>query len=70
MLAKQMTLPAMIVDVFASFKDHSAIKGTALQATSMTLPTTRTTLPATGMNLLSTGTTLRATGTILPGTGI
>jgi hypothetical protein len=55
-LAIQMTLPAMVVDSFASFKGDSAASGTALPATRMTLPVTRTTLPGTG--------------TILPGTGI
>jgi hypothetical protein len=47
MLAIQMTLPAMVVDSFASFKGNSAAKGTALPATRMTLPETRTILPAT-----------------------
>jgi hypothetical protein len=55
-LAIQMTLPAKVVDSFASFKGDSAASGTALPATRMTLPVTRTTLPGTG--------------TILPGTGI
>ncbi len=46
-LAIQMTLPAMVVDSFASFKGDFAATGTALPATRMTPPVTRTTLPAT-----------------------
>ncbi len=46
-LAIQMTLPALVVDSFASFKGDIADTGTALPATRMTLPVTRTTLPAT-----------------------
>jgi hypothetical protein len=46
-LAIQMTVPAMVVDSFASFNGDSAAIGTALPATRMTLPLTRTTLPAT-----------------------
>jgi hypothetical protein len=37
----QMTLPAMVVDSFASFKGDSAATGTAQPATRMTLPVTR-----------------------------
>ncbi len=46
-LATQMTLPAMVVDSFASFKGDSAATWKALPTTRLTLPVTRTTLPAT-----------------------
>jgi hypothetical protein len=42
-LAIQMTLLAMVVDSFASFKGDFAATGTALPATRMTPPVTRTT---------------------------
>jgi hypothetical protein len=65
LLDVQMTLPAVVVDSFASFKGDSAAKGTALSATRMTLPLTRITLPATLKILLTTETVLESYVSIL-----
>ncbi len=46
-----MTLPAMVLDSFASFKSDFATIGTALSATRISLSVVRTTLPATWMIL-------------------
>jgi hypothetical protein len=56
----QMTLPAVVVDSFASFKGDSAARGTALSATRMTQPLTRITLPATLKILPTTETVLES----------